>query len=116
MGRKLPAMTCKPGCSACCGPVPFDAQERAALVAAHPVKRFDWIEWHGRYFLKEAMETLSCPLLTADGKCGAYEQRPRICRAFGLVDDHHLRCPMGCGPDKLLSAKDGERYIMGTSA
>ena len=34
---KIPKMTCKPGCTDCCGPVPFTASERAAVARLAPL-------------------------------------------------------------------------------
>ena len=41
-----------------------------------------------------------CPLLVF-GRCGAYEHRPLICRAYGSVEG--LRCPHGCRPAELVT-------------
>ena len=40
------------------------------------------------------------PLLVF-GRCGAYEHRPLICRAYGSVEG--LRCPHGCRPAELVT-------------
>lgn len=56
---------------------------------------------------------LRCPMLDeARGLCSIYEQRPLICRLFGLVEG--MRCPYGCIPDRWLT--DAEAYELMTEA
>lgn len=40
-----------------------------------------------------------CPLLVL-GRCGTYEHRPLICRAYGAAEG--LPCPHGCRPAALV--------------
>lgn len=44
-----------------------------------------------------------CPALSALGTCTVYAVRPLMCRAFGAVDHHHMRCEHGCSPDHWLT-------------
>lgn len=49
---------------------------------------------------------LKCTVLK-EGKCSAYEQRPVLCRLFGLVKK--MKCPFGCVPLRWVSdAEAGE--------
>jgi hypothetical protein len=94
---KIPAFACRPGCTDCCGPVVAGVVERerapqllesvAAAVAGG---------------------CASCPY-GAGGSCEIYDDRPVICRIYGTVED--LRCPHGCGPDRLLSAAQGRALL-----
>lgn len=52
-----------------------------------------------------------CNFLGADGKCGAYEVRPIICRLWGTTED--LPCPHGCHVEKVLTKEEG-RELIGT--
>lgn len=88
--KQIPSFRCKEGCFDCCGPVPFAK----------------W-EWEKVKDKREAT-SLTCPYASEIG-CEIYEQRPIVCRIYGTVNK--LRCPYGCGPDKLLSEKK-ENEIM----
>jgi Fe-S-cluster containining protein len=88
--KQIPLFKCKKGCTDCCGPVPFS----------------QW-EWDQVANQKAAVD-LTCPYATKDG-CEIYEQRPILCRLFGTVSK--MKCPYGCGPNKMLSRKK-EKEIM----
>jgi hypothetical protein len=44
----------------------------------------------------------NCPALTEDKKCSVYEDRPLICRIWGVAET--LPCVYGCVPDEPLDA------------
>lgn len=86
--KQIPSFQCKEGCSDCCGPVPFS----------------NW-EWE-QVKDQKLTTSLTCPYATKNG-CEIYEQRPILCRLFGVVEK--MKCPYGCGPIKLLTKKkEGE--------
>jgi Fe-S-cluster containining protein len=88
--RQIPAFTCKPGCSECCGPV--------------AMSRLEWQRICDRlgYKPNRNMEaSLDCPMLK-DGRCSVYDIRPTICRLFGTVNVPLMLCPHGCRPERLL--------------
>lgn len=81
---KIPSFKCKPGCTDCCGPVPFS--------------KWEWDRVSDkRHATPEHIKTLTCPY-AVNGRCEIYEQRPLICRLFGAVDAPLMTCPHGCGP------------------
>jgi hypothetical protein len=47
-----------------------------------------------------------CSALTEEGKCGIYNERPSICRAWGATAGHivpggvNIDCPFGCVPEE----------------
>ena len=84
----IPTFTCIPGCSDCCGPVPFS----------------HW-EWEKISDQRKAT-CLDCPY-DGEAGCEIYEDRPIMCRLFGTVDHPQLRCPHGRGPEKMLTAQEG---------
>lgn len=43
-----------------------------------------------------------CPFLEAE-RCSIYEERPFMCRVWGVADG--LTCPHGCEPDERISKK-----------
>lgn len=89
----IPTFDCIPGCSDCCGPVPFSLWEESKLPGGQnpPPKP----------------GCLDCPHSTPQG-CAVYEDRPIMCRVFGTVDDPRLKCPHGRRPEKLLSKEELE--------
>ena len=92
MRGTIPTFDCKDGCSDCCKAILVGKREWAAIV-----KRV------GRpLYIKQ--DVITCPLLK-DGRCSVYDIRPTVCRLFGAVED--LRCPRGCGPEKLLTHDQG---------
>jgi Fe-S-cluster containining protein len=44
----------------------------------------------------------TCTRLTAEGRCGDYENRPALCRSFVPIED--LRCLMRYGEDGFVNA------------
>ncbi len=83
---RIPAFKCLEGCTACCGPVPFSKSEWARI---EEIRK---------------QTNIHCPYIE-DGGCSIHAVRPFMCRLFGAVEN--LRCPKGCGPEKLLSAGEG---------
>lgn len=75
----------------------------------------EWMGNMGLPFLpdrkEDGMWVLSCPRLTPDGRCGDYENRPRLCRIFRPGEEHPCamlwREPLPDPSDPL------ERHIMG---
>ena len=89
--RGIPAFGCRPGCTDCCGPVPFSAQEWARI---NPEER-------------RKAKSLTCPYAGKRG-CAIYERSPMVCRLFGASEDARLRCRHGCGPAIPLSIEATE--------
>lgn len=83
--EQIPASTCKPGCSRCCGPVPFAKSEWESLTD------------------KRIATTMDCPYISESNTCEIYEQRPFLCRLYNSTDDPVLRCEHGQLPEKPLS-------------
>lgn len=48
--------------------------------------------------------SLTCPMLSATGKCTVYSVRPLICRLWGATEG--LKCPRGCQPERMLSTEE----------
>ena len=89
--REVPAMQgCRPGCTACCGPIAFSRTEWARVQDKKPAIGVD------------------CPY-ALKGRCSIYAQRPFICRIFGASRPTHIHmgvnmtCPKGCGPKKFMA-------------
>lgn len=53
-------------------------------------------------------KTGSCNLLI-DKRCAAYDDRPYICRAYGVAEG--VLCPFGCVPEKTLTRMESASLI-----
>jgi hypothetical protein len=51
----------------------------------------------------------NCPALTVLGRCSIYEDRPTICRLWGVVES--MPCPWGCRPDRYLTDEQGHALL-----
>jgi Fe-S-cluster containining protein len=77
---------CKKNCGECCGPVPFeiDIWEKHK----HKIKEKIFTEVING---KVIPIVIQCPFLDSNKQCIIYEDRPDVCKQYGLVDD--LLCP-----------------------
>jgi len=90
----IPVFDCIPGCSDCCGVVPWSPAEVEFLPEQIEVATKSLDE------LKARAGSKKCGLLK-DDKCREYQHRPIMCRIYGTTED--LKCPHGQGPGKLLT-------------
>lgn len=59
----------------------------------------------------ESTGTFRCPALTDADRCLVYQDRPTICRLFGV--QQAMRCPHGCRPDdELLDDTTGLQLLV----
>ncbi|AZM47873.1 hypothetical protein DMB38_20610 [Streptomyces sp. WAC 06738] len=92
--RSLPRMECKGRCASACGPVPLSPLERQRIRE----RGFPWVD--GRVVtlpLGQKGGTTCSALDVEGGRCRIYEDRPLICRIWGVVKS--LECPWGCVPE-----------------
>jgi len=80
---RCPEMDCIPGCTACCGPVPWSREEFSRLSPAQQER------------LRTAF-TLQCPFAVEGKGCAVYEERPLTCRLYGVA--RGLECLQGQSP------------------
>lgn len=97
---RIPAVDCIPGCTDCCGVIPFGTQEEAAAFGPFPLKRTH---------MGIVSMALDCPNSRA-GNCRIHDKRPFVCRLFGTVDitavgssESRMVCPHGRKPVKPLT-------------
>lgn len=45
------------------------------------------------------------------GRCSIYNQRPLVCRLWGVVDSPKMRCPHGCEPEWWLTDAEARALI-----
>ena len=90
--QKNSALTCLPGCGECCK----NPQVEASVLEMIPLalklyQENTWEEWIKRL---AASSTESCVFYESHspdgklGRCGAYRERPSICRMFGVAGHH----------------------------
>lgn len=92
----VPHTVCKGLCVDSCSTIPVYPLELEQLeAAAGRVLPTLGVTRTGAVMVGTALGA-PCPLLVM-GRCGVYEQRPLICRAFGSVEG--LPCPHGCRPE-----------------
>tara|TARA_R110000868_G_scaffold176609_4_gene414499 strand:+ start:10662 stop:11018 length:357 start_codon:yes stop_codon:yes gene_type:complete len=82
---KLPTMKCKGLCHESCGPAPALPAE-AARMHKKGIEPPDYDR-----------NTLDCNYLSNEKTCSIYDDRPLICRLFGMVKK--MKCPHGCIPE-----------------
>lgn len=110
---RLPAMTCKGRCAIACGPIVLSDLEARRLQLATHVKPRTVIrllaDGGAPAVLRER-----CIYLEDERRCTAYDARPLICRAWGLV--RLMSCMHGCLPTSWVNdlefatlARDVER-------
>ena len=85
--KQIPKFKCVPGCTDCCGIVPFIELEWSPIADKRTM---------------DVEKTHTCPYAKS-GKCDIYDQRPLMCRLFGASEDITLQCPKGCKPKKRLT-------------
>lgn len=90
---ELPTIVCRGLCDGACGPVMVSRLEVEQLGAP--------LTFHAR--------TLRCVFLTDDRRCVAYDQRPMICRVYGM--SRGLPCAHGCVPDRWLTEAEGREFV-----
>lgn len=71
----------------CCYNIPFDRGEleRHKDKIVNPVKFVLPMMGASVAFTDEKPERNKCPFLRADYKCNIYEDRPDVCRKFGVI-------------------------------
>lgn len=92
---RIPAIACCGACHDSCGPIETSVRERVRIERQA-----------GRALT--CGEGASCSMLTPDRRCSVYENRPLICRLWGVVES--LPCPYGCKPERYLTNEEG--YVL----
>lgn len=106
---KIPAISCKRKCQLACGPIPMAKCEFRIIYGREPNLKEMMTEKHP---LMVNPVDASCPKLGRDGDCRIYENRPLICRLFGVV--RRMACPHGCEPERWLSDKEAHALLDAT--
>lgn len=111
---QLPALECKGRCHDSCTSIDASELERERLRERGielPIR----LSHQQLAVLIAADRTPRCPALSALNTCAAYDVRPFICRAFGMVYDPAtgggLMCDHGCIPDKTMTPAELFRLL-----
>lgn len=82
---------CKENCGECCGIVPIKKEvwEKNLAKAQKHIKEV--IEIRGDVYA--ITDDIKCVFLSKRNKCVIYEDRPQICRNYGIGYDNALSCP-----------------------
>lgn len=82
---------CRERCGECCGPVPIPLKTFLTNGDKHQRECTGTIEWNaGRDIVPETNDGL-CLFLTEEKTCAIYDERPEICRRYGI--DPRIPCP-----------------------
>lgn len=97
---ELPQIECKGLCVTTCTLIPLEAIELINIERA--TGRVPATTPVGDYQMLMPVSSTDdrCPYLLMD-RCSIYEQRPTICRLYGVA--RGLQCPHGCQPTQLYS-------------
>lgn len=91
----LPSIECQGLCAESCGPI-----------ATTEVEYKNLRELAGAEISIDAH--LTCSLLI-NGKCSQYEDRPAICRLWGVSEA--MPCEFGCEPDRYWTRQEGNEFL-----
>jgi hypothetical protein len=71
----------------------------------------------------ECFDSLPCPALESDGRCGLYEFRPLVCRSMGIPPDDGVRVTGACAVQNAVpllrlskSLREEENVLAGVEA
>ncbi len=98
----VPEIHCKGLCGSHCGPIGCSAAEldRMRENGALPPR----LRQHPKH-------GIMCSHLTDGDRCAIYENRPMVCRLFGVV--RRLKCPHGCKPARGFWTDDEATLALG---
>lgn len=103
--KEIPRVACKGLCHDSCGSIPVTLAELPIFKKAlsGPLQTTFPLGTDGdmpQGLLVCGKDTLTCPALTEDLRCSIHENRPLICRLYGVVDQEKMICPHGCVPER----------------
>lgn len=98
---KVPYLACKGLCHASCGIIPLLGKERelAERISHEHVDQIPILATVTIYDEKREC----CPFLHPSGRCSIYDERPLMCRVWGVAEG--LTCPHGCEPEERMNKK-----------
>ncbi len=94
--EQVPTVSCKGLCDDTCGPIGMGHREWARIARAGVRLPSRAVADEAARRLWARGENYQCPALI-DGRCSVYDQRPMVCRIWGVSEG--LECPYGCADD-----------------
>lgn len=101
----IPRIACKGKCQQYCGPItayPREAEHFEKMTGKEFPDAFKVI----------TSKTKTCPLLDPLGRCSVYQNRPIICRLWGVVP--RMACPHGCVAERMLTEEESRALLDAT--
>lgn len=89
----LPTVECQGLCYRTCGPIQMSVAEHTRIRTKHGVEIQPFTDSRSKAWADGAR--LDCAALDRMGRCTVYEDRPMICRIWG-VGRGEMACPWGC--------------------
>lgn len=90
---RIPPVNCIPGCTDCCGPLPWS--------------RWEW----ERVWPRLETYGIKCPYAAPGYGCGIYESRPVLCRLYAATERPDLACPHRCKSEIPLTVDETETIM-----
>lgn len=97
---KIPTIDCRGLCHDSCGPIQMTRTEHDRIQRRHGVDIPNRTIRDGG---------VTCEALTILNRCGAYQDRPVLCRLWGVLDT--MPCTHGCTPARYLTGAEGYRLL-----
>lgn len=91
-------LECRGLCHHSCSAIGYSAAERRVIAYKHGNPPLPQGAWKGGKI--EIESDLRCSYLGDDKRCEIYEDRPMICRIYGMAKT--LPCPHGCRPTEWM--------------
>ena len=93
----------------CCGVMVFDAdwyiKHRDQALKPHEAK------YDGKQYIFVFTDDFSCIFLNTQKKCVIYDERPEICRQYGVSEHREIQCPYLCPDGSIRTRADRRRLL-----
>lgn len=111
--KRLPNIQCKGLCHNQCTVIKVSNIEREEICKKLNFDPFMTAKETGIDYFENVSrispDKLKCPMLDVNNKCSIYENRPFICRVYGL--SKRLKCEHGCIPDRWFDDKETVKML-----
>lgn len=108
---QLPELACQGKCANSCGGIDMSKAEHDRIVELGYLIPHFTPELAARW---QANEPVHCPALNRQTlRCDVYEDRPMICRLWGMSSDLEImKCPHGCKPTRTLDMVELYEFLL----